>query len=83
MMSNINQQALTRAASVYAGRFKETPGKMLGVATDMLKAGQLYGLGVLVYMADFMVPFWTAWEGFNRLEKEKLSSTSPIQSAAD
>ncbi|HAJ27991.1 MAG TPA: hypothetical protein DCG53_12250 [Syntrophus sp. (in: bacteria)] len=56
---------------------------MLGVTTDMLKAGQLYGLGVLVYMADFMVPFWTAWEGFNRLEKEKLSNTLPIQSAAD
>ena len=83
MLSNFNQQAFSRTASAYTGRFRETPGKMLGVTTDMLKAGQLYGLGVLIYMADFMVPFWTAWEGFNRLEKEKLSNTFPIQNAAD
>lgn len=83
MMSNFNQQALSRAASSYTGRFIETPGKMLGVTTDMLKAGQLYGLGVLVYVADFMVPFWTAWQGFNRLEKKKIKSTLPLQSAAD
>jgi hypothetical protein len=56
---------------------------MLGITTDMLKAGQLYGLGALVYVSDFMVPFWTAWQGFSRLEKEKLTSTFPIQSAAD
>jgi len=83
MISKYQQQVLKRAASLYTDRLTETPEKMLGVATDVLKAGQLYGLGVMAYFADFMIPFWTAWQSFNRLEKEKLRRTFFLQSVAD
>jgi len=83
MISKYQQQVLKRAASLYTDRLTETPEKMLGVATDVIKAGQLYGLGVMAYFADFMIPFWTAWQSFNRLEKEKLRRTFFLQSVAD
>ena len=78
MISKYQQQVLKRAASLYTDRLTETPEKMLGVATDVIKAGQLYGLGVMAYFADFMIPFWTAWQSFNRLEKEKLLEVQKV-----
>jgi len=83
MFSRYQQQNLNSALSSYTDRLTATPGKMLGMATDIVKAAQLYNLGVLAYINDFMVPFWTAWGAFTRLEKEKLRKTFFLQSFAD
>jgi len=83
MIARYQQQFLNNALSYYAGRLTYTPAKMVGAAADLLKAYQLYNLGVLTYVNDFMVPFWTAWEAFNRLEREKLKKTFFLQSLAD
>lgn len=83
MMARYQQQILKNALSYYAGRWTDAPAKMVGAATDTLKAYQLYSLGVLTYVNDFMVPFWTAWEAFNRLERDKLRKTFFLQSLVD
>ncbi len=83
MISKYQQQVFNRAVSLYTDGMAEKPVKMLGAATDILKAAQLYSLGVLVYVSDFMAPFWTAWQAFNRLERKKIRRTYALQTMAD
>ncbi|MDD5475371.1 MAG: hypothetical protein PHU03_02525, partial [Syntrophales bacterium] len=44
-------------------------------AMESLKAGQLYLLSLLVYMHDFMIPYWTAANSFMSREKDKITRT--------
>lgn len=65
----------------------ETPiqiGKQLFEAgLNSIKAFQLYGNGVLKYLNDFMAPFGTALNAFNRLEKIKILKTPPWDTLRD
>ncbi|MFH1079941.1 MAG: hypothetical protein V1766_06730 [Pseudomonadota bacterium] len=46
-------------------------------AEATLDAGQLFLLGGLVHLYDFMIPCWTTANSFTALEKKKLLETLP------
>ncbi|MCX7635276.1 MAG: hypothetical protein N2Z74_05975, partial [Syntrophales bacterium] len=73
-LNNLNR-ILRRAA--------ESPQRLVNTYLNIAKFSQLYGLGVLKYTVEFMVPYWTALQSFQRLERDKLRRTFILQSLFD
>jgi hypothetical protein len=55
----------------------------LEAALEAMKAGQLFTLGVLSYLHDFMIPYWTAANSFLMREKDKLQKIAPLETWLD
>ncbi|MCP4579911.1 MAG: metal transporter [Deltaproteobacteria bacterium] len=67
----------------YMESFSEKNLKLIGATTDQILAVQKYWNGVLTYFDGFNTPFWIALNSFSAVEKEKLISTQPWETARD
>ncbi len=67
----------------YAESFSEKNLKLIGAAADQILAAQNYWNGVLKYFNEFNTPFWIALNSFNTVEKDKLTSAQPWETARD
>ncbi|MBN1834068.1 MAG: metal transporter [Deltaproteobacteria bacterium] len=57
--------------------------KLLNAAAEKTRAVQLYWDGVLKYFHDFVDSYWIAVNYFSSVEKDRLSTTDPIESIRD
>jgi len=53
-------------------KFLEINQKVMGATIEHMRAVQAYWSGVLVYMTEFMTPYWIAMSSFHSMEREKL-----------
>jgi hypothetical protein len=66
-----------------AESFSEKNLKLIGATVDQILAVQNYWKGVLQYFNEFNTPFWIALNSFNAVEKDKLTSTQPLETIRD
>ncbi len=75
---NIAEEALR-----LSGKYLENSIKAWEAAIQEVKASQIYLGGIGKYIADFMVPYWSALDTFLYLETEKLLTHSIDETARD
>jgi len=75
---NIAEEALR-----LSGKYLENSIKAWEAALQEVKASQIYLGGIGKYIADFMVPYWSALDTFLYLETEKLLTHSIDETARD
>jgi len=83
MLDSDLPEAWQADAAEYAKRLQDTPWSTFQMFADIHTAGQMYLLGAMNYIADFMDPYWIALQGFSHLEKEKLLKTFLLESIVD
>ncbi len=67
----------------YLCKISEINQKLIEASADQIVATQTYANGVYKYFNDHLSPYWTALNAFQRVEKDKLKSHSPLNNIRD